>query len=91
MANTLRKLFIAIDVECDDNQVILSEQLEHSRTELAEKRKLTTFNQSFIKKSERPYLIDDGEIHAKRFEFYPLPGLIYSWQEIMYSRIVVGF
>ena len=70
VANTLRKLFIAIDVECNANQVILSEQLEHSRTELAEKRKLTTFNQSFIKKSERSYLIDDGELHTKRFEFY---------------------
>lgn len=70
VANTLRKLFIAIDVECDANQVILSEQLEHSRAELAEKRKLTTFNQSFIKKSERPCLIDDGELHTKRFEFY---------------------
>ncbi|WBA81725.1 hypothetical protein [Endozoicomonas sp. GU-1] len=46
MAGTLRKLFIAIDAECDANQVLFSEQLEHSRTELAEKRKLTIFNQA---------------------------------------------
>ncbi|WP_281649109.1 Tn3 family transposase [Parendozoicomonas sp. Alg238-R29] len=70
VASTLRKLFIAIDVECDTNQIILSEQLEHSRIELAEKRKLTTFNQSFIKKSERTYLISDNQLHTKRFEFY---------------------
>ncbi|WP_157879462.1 hypothetical protein [Xenorhabdus poinarii] len=70
IANSLRKLFIAIDIECEADQKILSAQITLSKQELTEKRKIITLHQEGIKKSDNRYLWINGEVHTRRFEFY---------------------
>lgn len=70
IANSLRKLFIAIDIECEADQKILSAQITLSKQELTEKRKIITLHQEGIKKSDNRYLWIHGEVHTRRFEFY---------------------
>ncbi|PHM26100.1 DUF4158 domain-containing protein [Xenorhabdus budapestensis] len=70
IANSLRKLFIAIDIECGADQENLSAQIMLSKQEIAEKRKIITCHQDMIKKSDSRYLLIEGEIQTKRFEFY---------------------
>ncbi|CAM3486255.1 transposase (plasmid) [Xenorhabdus nematophila ATCC 19061] len=70
IANSLRKLFIAIDIECESDQKVLSDQIMLSKHELAGKRKIITTHQEMLKKSDRRYLWINGEVHTKRFEFY---------------------
>jgi len=69
-ANMLRRLFIAIDIECDEGQTVLANQINQSKKELSEKKRISTVNLNFIHKPIRPYLKRDGDINIKRFEYY---------------------
>lgn len=69
-ANSLRRLFIAIDIECDASQKILADQISSSKAELDTERKLKTTDRNLIRKSDIPYLINEEQVDIKRFEFY---------------------
>ncbi|WP_235428371.1 MULTISPECIES: hypothetical protein [Xenorhabdus] len=51
IANSLRKLFVAIDIECGADQEALSTQIMLSKQEITEKRKIITCHQDMIKKA----------------------------------------
>ncbi len=70
IANSLRKLFIAIDVECDVDQTVLTKQIVNAKAELENEGAIATVDQRIILKHDRPYLLEKGEVIAKRFEFY---------------------
>lgn len=70
IANSLRKLFIAIDIEGASDQKVLSSQITTAKEELSKKRGLKTTDQRLIRLNDRPYLIEEEETNAKRFEFY---------------------
>ncbi|QOI95944.1 Tn3 family transposase [Aeromonas salmonicida] len=69
-ANSLRKLFISIDIECDPDQSLLAGQIGTSKDELAQKRRLKTIAHEFIRPRDQAYLVDGDEINPRRFEFY---------------------
>ena len=69
-AQTLRKLFKVIDIDCDYTQSALSEQIIAAKTELSKRKGLQTLTKALIKPKDKPYLIHDGEVNKKRFEFY---------------------
>lgn len=69
-ANSLRKLFLAIDIECDKRQEGLAEQIVSSKIELAEKRGIKTFNVDLIRSNDKRYLLDEDGVNLKRCEFY---------------------
>ena len=70
IANSLRKLFIAIDIECESSQNVLADQIVSSKTDLEKNRKIVTTDKRIIQKGDRTYLIEDNKINSKRFEFY---------------------
>ncbi len=69
-ANSLRKLFIAIDIQCDDDQPMLSKQIQMAKLELQRDGKITFMDQRFIQNKDRPYLQDGDDVNPQRFEFY---------------------
>ena len=69
-ANSLRKLFIAMDIHCDDDQPMLAKQLQLAKIELARDGNITSIDQRFVQPKDRPYLVDDTGVNPKRFEFY---------------------
>lgn len=70
ISNSMRKLFLAIDIECEADQAVLSKQLSCAREELKTKGRIATIDQRIIPKSDRPYLIEDNAVNQKRFEYY---------------------
>lgn len=66
----IRKLFIAIDVQCADDLPVMRTQIDSAKQELLKKRKLETIDQRIIRQSARRHILLDGEMQAKRFEFY---------------------
>ncbi|OUR97978.1 hypothetical protein A9Q81_11990 [Gammaproteobacteria bacterium 42_54_T18] len=70
ISNSIRKVFLAIDIECDLDQTALIKQLDITRSELRDEKQLSTMDQQVIAKKDKGYLIEDGAINDKRFEFY---------------------
>ncbi|WP_108653133.1 DUF4158 domain-containing protein [Dongshaea marina] len=75
ISGSLRKLFLALDIECIAGLTLLSQQLSTAKNEL-KKGKLKHADKRLIKPSDRPSLIQEGQVNLKRFEFY------------LYSRVV---
>ena len=70
IANSLRKLFIAIDIEGASDQNVLSNQIVTAKEELDKKYGLKTTDQRLIRLNDRPYLMEGEETNTKRFEYY---------------------
>lgn len=71
VANSIRRLFIAIDIECDASQPSIGKQILSAKQELEQECRINTIDQRFILKNDKPYLVgDDGEVNTSRFEFY---------------------
>lgn len=70
IANSLRKLFIAIDIECAPSLETLANQLATTKEELGKKRGLKTADQQLIRPNDKSYLLEGEETNLKRFEFY---------------------
>ena len=70
IANSMRKLFLAIDIETDADQSTMIKQLASARVELESNKKISTIDQRFILNKDKAYLIEEGEVNARRFEFY---------------------
>jgi hypothetical protein len=70
ISHTFRKLFLAIEIECEPGQSALKKQIQSAQTELQKNRKICTIDKRVIKKNDHVYLIKDTEVDACRFEFY---------------------
>ena len=70
IGNSMRKLFLAIDIESDADQSTMIKQLASARVELESNKKISTIDQRFILNKDKAYLIEEGEVNARRFEFY---------------------
>lgn len=70
IANSMRRLFIAIDIECDPEQPAISHQIKQAKQELEAQGRISTVDQRVIQKNDKPYLLEDNEVNTRRFEFY---------------------
>ncbi|HCC5806124.1 TPA: Tn3 family transposase [Escherichia coli] len=75
VANSIRKLFMAIDIVYDKEKSVIGQQIDATRDDLKEKGKLDAKDQRVIRPSEKDYIVKEGEVNPERFEFH------------MYSRI----
>ncbi|WP_275349766.1 DUF4158 domain-containing protein [Xenorhabdus bovienii] len=69
-ANSLRKLFSAIDIECSPDQSLMIEQIATAKTDRDKNRRITCVTQELIPPRDLRYLLHGDEIHPQRFEFY---------------------
>lgn len=69
-SNSLRKSFLAIDIECEANQLILTKQIACTKQELTAQGEIATIDQRTILKQDKKYLRGSEGVIAKRFEFY---------------------
>ena len=67
---TLRKLFLALDIECDDEHIVMKQQIATAREELKDTGIVGSIDQRIIRKHDHAYLIEDGEPNGRRFEYY---------------------
>ncbi|OLQ73217.1 hypothetical protein BIT28_25710 [Photobacterium proteolyticum] len=80
-AGSLRKLFLAIDIECEAGQPALNAQISNARTELRADRKLTSMDLRLVTHKDLEHLVADGETNPIRFEYYlyrKIAGMIES-------------
>ena len=84
IANSLRRLFIAIDIECDPAQPSVAKQLQTAKQELDQCGRVNTIDQRIILKNDKLYLIDEGAVINKRFEFY----LYRRMQNLLESEVI---
>ncbi|MCW6556846.1 Tn3 family transposase [Yersinia ruckeri] len=75
VANSIRKLFMAIDIVYDKEHSVIGKQIETSRTDLKEKGRLDITDQRIIRPAEKSYIVNEGAVNTSRFEFH------------MYSRV----
>lgn len=75
IANSIRKLFLAIDIVYDNEKSVIGQQIDATRDDLKGKGKLEAKDQRVIRPSEKNYIVKEGEVNAQRFEFH------------MYSRV----
>ena len=69
-ANSLRKIFLALDFKCESGSEALKRQIATTKAELTNKKKILTIDQRIVGKKDRPYLIQEDEVNPKRFEFF---------------------
>ena len=69
-ANSMRKLFIAIDIECDISQAPMAGQIVSAKSELKQKKRLETFEHKLFRSDDPLHLIEGDEVNRARFEFY---------------------
>jgi len=70
IANSMRRLFIAIDIECDPEQPAINQQIQMAKQELETQGRIINVDQRVILKNDKPYLLEDKEANIQRFEFY---------------------
>lgn len=70
IANSVRKLFIAIDIVYDKEKSVIGHQIEAARDDLKEKGKLEAKDQRIIRPAEKSYIVKEGEVNTSRFEFH---------------------
>jgi TnpA family transposase len=75
IANSIRKLFMAIDIVYDNEKSVIGQQIDATRDDLKGKGTLEAKDQRIIRPSEKNYIVKEGEVNAQRFEFH------------MYSRV----
>ncbi|WP_438863092.1 Tn3 family transposase [Neptunicella sp.] len=70
IANSMRSLFMAIDIDCDPALQVLASQLTTSKSELNKDKKLTTVDQRLFSSQDKKYLLENDQVNTKRFEYY---------------------
>ena len=70
IANSMRRLFIAIDIECDPEQPAIGHQIKLAKQELETQGRISTIDQRVILKKDKPYLLENKKVNSQRFEFY---------------------
>jgi hypothetical protein len=79
VANSIRKLFMAIDIIYDKEQSAIGKQMKTTREELKDKKILGSVDQRIIRSVERNYIVNEGKVNVERFEFHMytrLPNLL---------------
>jgi TnpA family transposase len=67
--NTLRPIFLCLNYQAAEGSEALVAQLNITQHELAENQLLRTVEQSLIPKRHFPWLVNNGEVNAKRYEW----------------------
>lgn len=70
VANSIRKLFMAIDIIYDKEKSAIEKQISTTMDELREKKTLDSVDQRVIRPAERSYIINEGKVNTNRFEFH---------------------
>ncbi|EOV8089736.1 Tn3 family transposase [Providencia rettgeri] len=70
VANSIRKLFMAIDIVYDKETSVIGQQMTTSRNDLKGKGKLDTKDLRVIYPSEKNYIVKEGIVNSQRFEFH---------------------
>ncbi|EPJ42954.1 MAG: transposase [Osedax symbiont Rs2] len=70
ISNSMRSLFMVIDIDCDPNLKLLASQLTISKSELNKDRKITTVDQRLLRSQDKEYLVENNQVNTKRFEYY---------------------
>ncbi len=70
IAGSLRMLFCAIDVRCEDGDSLLSQQIITARTELQSGKKLKTINHDLVKDKDLNNISTGGLISPSKFKYY---------------------
>lgn len=70
VANSIRKLFMAIDIIYDKEQSAIGKQIKTTREELKDKKILGSADQRIIRPVERNYIVNEGKVNVERFEFH---------------------
>lgn len=70
VANSIRKLFMAIDIIYDKEKSAIGKQISTTREELINNKTLDSVDQRVIRPAERNYIINEGKVNANRFEFH---------------------
>ncbi|WP_345860581.1 Tn3 family transposase [Shewanella algae] len=75
-ANSLRKLFLSIDIECDTEQSLMTKQIALAKAELTQQRSIKTIAQELIRQQDQAYLINEDGVNPRRFEVYLYQKLV---------------
>ncbi|MBA2815892.1 hypothetical protein [Candidatus Pantoea persica] len=70
MANSIRKLFMAIDIIYDKEKSAIGKQISTTRDELRKKKTLDSVDQRVIRPAEMNHIINEGKVNTNRFEFH---------------------
>ena len=70
IANSMRSLFLAIDIECEPRQQALASQLVTAKSELQKDKHIFTVDQRLFLKQDRRHLVENEQVNTKRFEYY---------------------
>lgn len=70
ISNSIRPLFLAIDIECEPGQTLLSTQLQIAKSELQKEKHLCTADQRLLLKQDKDYIVDKEGVNYRRFEYY---------------------
>jgi len=66
----LRKLFLALDIECEEMHSVLHQQMLSARRQLLQEGKITSPDHRIILKKDRIYLLHNAQEDPRRFEYY---------------------
>ncbi len=70
IANSMRKLFIAIDIQCEYDQPAMATQIEKAKQELKKNGSISSIDQRIILKNDLRHIVQGDDVHTKRFEYY---------------------
>ncbi|CNI60456.1 Tn3 family transposase [Yersinia pekkanenii] len=70
VANSIRKLFMAIDLVYEKEQTAIVKQIKTTREDLRKKGVLDSTDQRIIRPVEKEYIVNEGKVNAARFEFH---------------------
>ncbi|ECG1390739.1 TPA_asm: Tn3 family transposase [Salmonella enterica subsp. houtenae serovar 45:g,z51:-] len=70
VANSIRKLFMAIDIVYDEEKTAIGKQIKTTRDELKKNGVLDSTDQRIIRPAEKSYIVNEGAVNTERFEFH---------------------
>lgn len=70
VANSIRKLFMAIDIVYDEKNTAIGRQIQTTRSELNQRGILNSVDQRVIRSAEKKYIVSEGVVNTDRFEFH---------------------
>lgn len=70
ITRALRRIFCAIDIDCEPANAALSKQITEAQHVLSTTGRLSSLDQRLILKRDRPYLLDVEDEKPKRLEIY---------------------
>ena len=68
--NSLRKVFLAMEIGCEPTYPHVQQQILTTREELTQRQRIDTCDRAIIAGKDAPYLETNGQVHTERFEYY---------------------